>query len=124
MTRKVAIVVGASAGIGRAYALALASEGATVVAAARSLGSPGGEDNNTLANVVKRSASLPGSIHVAACDVSDESAIAPHMIRQRSGSIINITAKAGEFVSRGERLHDGTVLYGITKAALNRLTFF
>src|SRR6266571_418340 len=76
MTRKVAIVVGASAGIGRAYALALASEGATVVAAARSLGSPEGEDNNTLANVVKRSASLPGCIHAAACDVSDESAIA------------------------------------------------
>ncbi len=32
---KIAIVTGASAGIGRAYALALAAGGATVIAAAR-----------------------------------------------------------------------------------------
>lgn len=36
---KVAIVTGASAGLGRAYALALAGDGATVIAAARRLGS-------------------------------------------------------------------------------------
>ena len=35
---KVAIVTGASYGIGHAYALALAKEGATVVAGARSVG--------------------------------------------------------------------------------------
>jgi NAD(P)-dependent dehydrogenase (short-subunit alcohol dehydrogenase family) len=52
------------------------------------------------------------------------SAVAPHMKRQRSGSIINITARAGEFMSRGTQLHDGTLLYGVTKAALNRLSFF
>jgi NAD(P)-dependent dehydrogenase (short-subunit alcohol dehydrogenase family) len=179
MGKKVAIVTGASAGIGRAYALALAGAGATVVAAARTPGSPDGSENNTLAHVVRSASSLPGTVHASVCDVLDESAIiglvdetvasfgrvdilvnnaalmwmfrpfavgagdwdkvmrvnvrapyvaisraAPHMIRQRSGSIINITARAGEFMSRGDRLHDGTVLYAMTKAALNRLTFF
>jgi NAD(P)-dependent dehydrogenase (short-subunit alcohol dehydrogenase family) len=40
---KVAVVIGASAGIGRAYALALAGAGATVIAAARTLGQVGQE---------------------------------------------------------------------------------
>jgi 3-oxoacyl-[acyl-carrier protein] reductase len=48
---------------------------------------------------------------------------APHMIRARSGSIINITAKAGTFMPKGQRLYDGTLVYGVTKAALNRLSF-
>jgi NAD(P)-dependent dehydrogenase (short-subunit alcohol dehydrogenase family) len=179
MAGKVAIVIGASAGIGRAYALALAGKGATVVAAARTLGAPDGSENNSLAHVVKSAHGLAGTVHASVCDLEDETAItrmidetvanfgridvlvnnaafmwmfdpfaigaedwgrmmqvnvrapyvaisrvAPYMIRQKSGSIINITAKAGEFVSRGDRLHDGTVLYAITKAALNRLTFF
>jgi NAD(P)-dependent dehydrogenase (short-subunit alcohol dehydrogenase family) len=49
---------------------------------------------------------------------------ARQMIAQRSGSIVNITARAGGFTSRGERASDGTLVYGVTKAALNRLTFF
>jgi gluconate 5-dehydrogenase len=62
--------------------------------------------------------------HKVAIVIGAISCVAPHMIRQRSGSIVNVTAKAAEFMSRRDRLHDGTVLYGMTKAALNRLTFF
>jgi NAD(P)-dependent dehydrogenase (short-subunit alcohol dehydrogenase family) len=174
---KVAVVIGASAGIGRAYALALAGAGATVVAAARTLGDA--ETRNTLAHTVKMGEGLPGKIHAHVCDALLESGIArtmedtiarfgridvlvndaalmsqfdpfqvtaadwdrmmhtnargpyfaikhaaPHMMRQRSGSIINITAKAGQFMPKGNRAHDGTILYALTKAALNRLSFF
>lgn len=179
---KVAIVMGASAGIGRAYALALAGAGATVIAAARTLGAMNGEDvprNNSLADVIKRGERLPGRIYADTCDVRIETDVArtidqtianfgridvvvnnaglmtlfdplqvrdedwdvmmqvnvrgayyamrhtaPHMMRRRSGSIINITAKAGTFMPKGQRLHDGTLVYGVTKAALNRLSFF
>lgn len=41
LTEKIAIVTGASAGIGRAIAERLAQEGATVVVPLRRLGSPG-----------------------------------------------------------------------------------
>lgn len=179
MAGKVAIVIGASAGIGRAYAQALAGAGASVVAAARTLGEADGSRNNTLAHTVKSAEGLAGSIHAHVCDVANEDEIvrlvdqtavnfggidvlvntaawmamfdpfdipkddwerviqinvrapyvamsqaAQHMKRQLSGSIVNTTARAGEFISRGERLHDGTILYGASKAALNRLTYF
>lgn len=176
---KVAIVTGASAGIGRAYALALAGAGATVVAAARRLG--GGEDEapdkNTLATVVKASANLPGRIHAQVCDMEveadivrlvDQTAVnfdridvlvnnaavlwkfdslkiggevwdrvmatnlrgpyvairqaAPYMMRQRSGSIINITALAGSLTPKSN--YPGFLPYGVSKAALNRLSYF
>ena len=176
---KVAIVTGASAGIGRAYALALAGEGATVVAAARRLGGNEGEaaDANTLATVAKLSESLPGRIHAQVCDVELEADIvqlvehtavnfgridvlvnnaalltrfdslnitgdawdrvmatnvrapyiairqtAPHMIRQRSGSIINITAQVG--VMSPKTNYPGFLAYGVSKAGLNRLSYF
>ena len=157
LSGKVAIVTGASAGIGRAYALALAGAGATVVAAARRLGAAAEEvsDANTLAALVKASAKLPGRIHAQACDLEIESDVvrlvdqtainfgridilvnnaatmwkldslkisgeqwdvlmatnvrgpyiairqaAPHMMRQRAGSIINITALAGSLTPK------------------------
>lgn len=180
LSGKVAIVIGASAGIGRAYALALAEAGATVIAAARSLGPPTGEVNNTLNQVVNASESLPGSVHAQVCDAQVEADIAstidramadfrrvdvlvnnaglmtqfdpfaitnedwqrimglnvrgpycaikhavPHMQRQGSGSIVNITAKVAEFLPRTfGAFHDGSLLYGASKAALNRMTFF
>jgi NAD(P)-dependent dehydrogenase (short-subunit alcohol dehydrogenase family) len=157
---KVAIVTGASAGIGRAYALALAGEGATVVAVARQPGE-----------------SLQESIHAYACDMAVEADVvrlidhaianfgridvlvnnaatmwqhdpfdmsgerwdqlmatnvrgpyiairqaAPHMMKQRSGSIINITAGAGNFTPGSH--HPKMLAYSVSKAALNRLTCF
>jgi NAD(P)-dependent dehydrogenase (short-subunit alcohol dehydrogenase family) len=176
---KVAIVTGASAGIGRAYALALAGAGATVVAAARRLGNTATDaaGNNTLASLVRSGHSLTGRIYAQVCDVAVEADIvhlveqafanfgridvlvnnaaalprfdsltiaandwdgvmetnvrgpyvairqaAPHMMRQRSGSIINITANAGSLTPQSN--YPGFLAYGVSKAALNRLSYF
>jgi NAD(P)-dependent dehydrogenase (short-subunit alcohol dehydrogenase family) len=180
LSEKVAIVIGASAGIGRAYALALAQAGASVVAAARTLGPPSGEVNNTLAHVVRMGRDLPGHIHAQVCDVTQEVDVArlmdqtaanfgridvlvnnaalmemfyeplalkcedwdrmininlrgpyftiryaaPYMKEQGTGSIINITAKVAGFIPRSVDWADGTILYGVTKAGLNRLSHF
>jgi NAD(P)-dependent dehydrogenase (short-subunit alcohol dehydrogenase family) len=181
LEEKVAIVTGASAGIGRAYALALADAGATVVALARTLGQPDSSKapaRNSLEEVVKASEALPGRVYAQICDVENETDIvravdqavanfghidvlvnnaatmqyfrpfeitaedwdwvmrinvraayvamrqvAPHMIRQRSGSIINITAAAANFAPEGHRTH-AAVTYAVSKAALNRLSSF
>ena len=61
---KVAVVTGASSGIGEATAEALAAEGATVVVAARR------EDR--LADLTKRVEEGGGRVLAAACDVTDE----------------------------------------------------
>jgi NAD(P)-dependent dehydrogenase (short-subunit alcohol dehydrogenase family) len=177
LSGKVAIVTGASAGIGRAYALALAAEGATVVAAARRMGDSATTNDNTLASLVKQSRPLPGLICAQGCDVAIESDIvrlvehtvanfgrvdvlvnnaavlarfdtlaiggdawdqvmatnvrgpyvairetAPHMIRQRAGSIISITAAVGAMTPKTN--YPGFLAYGVSKAALNRLSYF
>jgi NAD(P)-dependent dehydrogenase (short-subunit alcohol dehydrogenase family) len=180
LSGRVAIVTGASAGVGRAYALALAGAGATVIAAARTLGNLRGEApaRNTLAEVVQAAEPLAGDVHARVCDVEVEGDIvatidgtaadfgridvlvnnagimtpfdpfavscedwdrvmrvnvrapylsmrqvAPHMIRQMSGSIINITARAASFLPKG-KWPQVTVAYGPSKAALNRLSYF
>ncbi len=177
---RVAIVTGASAGIGRAYALALAGAGATVIAAARTLGrTDGGEPaRNSLAEVVQAGAALPGRIYAHVCDVENETelaaitdetatnfgridvlvnnaglmtrvrpfdvscddwdhvmrvnvrapylairCVAPYMIRQESGSIINISARAAAFIPKGSQAQ-GSVVYAVSKAALDRLSFY
>jgi len=177
---KVAIVTGASAGIGRAYALALAGAGATVVAAARTLGraDADGPARNSLAEVVEAGATLPGRVFAHVCDIENETDVArvmdqtaanfgridvlvnnaglmtsfrafdvsgddwdrvmrinvrgaylairyaaPHMIREKSGSIINVTARAAAFIPKGHQAQ-GSVVYAVSKAALNRLSYY
>lgn len=74
MPAPVAIVTGASTGVGRAYALALARTGTTVVAAARTLGAADGEavGPNSLRAVVHAGAGLPGQVLAQVCDVEQE----------------------------------------------------
>lgn len=176
---KIAIVTGASAGIGRAYALALAGAGTRVIALARRLGDSDIEQPNapSLRTLVNDSRGLSGAIEAYACDVSVESElvdlvqavttnhgrvdvlvnnaafmaradpfdlkaeqwdrymavnvrapyvaireVAPVMIRQKSGSIINITAGAAGMDPKNN--YPGTLPYAVSKAALNRLTQF
>jgi NAD(P)-dependent dehydrogenase (short-subunit alcohol dehydrogenase family) len=72
---RVAIVTGASKGIGRAYAFALAQAGALVVATARTLGeSKEDEAEQTLAGLVAsaREAGIPGQIWAQSCDLERE----------------------------------------------------
>jgi NAD(P)-dependent dehydrogenase (short-subunit alcohol dehydrogenase family) len=70
LSGKVAIVTGASAGIGRAYALALAAAGVTVIAASRRLADNG-----------EPAAPATGVVHSRRCDVGDESDVAALALR-------------------------------------------
>jgi NAD(P)-dependent dehydrogenase (short-subunit alcohol dehydrogenase family) len=50
--------------------------------------------------------------------------VAPHMMHQRSGAIVNLTSNSGTFAPKGHAGHENLLLYSVTKAALNRLTTF
>lgn len=71
---KVTLVTGASKGIGRAYVIALAQAGATVVGVARTMGasSAGSPARNTLAETVQAARAAGGKAHAIACDIEEE----------------------------------------------------
>jgi dehydrogenase/reductase SDR family member 4 len=187
LSGKVAIVTGAAQGTGRAWARALAREGATVIATSRSMRLPApGEpfQPDTLAELGEVARAQREDIHLIACDVGSEEQIvrcveqvianfgridivvnnaatypedqpvphydplgfsveewerynrinviapylmirevAPHMIRRKSGSIINITSGASLGVEVAAAQY-GMLAYVTTKAALNRLSQF
>lgn len=78
LSGKVALVTGASQGLGRAYALALAKAGAQVVASSRSMGNPApGQEpgENSLAKTRALSIEMGHPVHVAVCDVGSEEEI-------------------------------------------------
>ena len=172
LKNKVAIVTGASRGLGKEMALGLAKAGARVVVAARSeteSGGPGGTIHTTVARIeevggqalpirldVTREESVEamvravmerfGTIDVlinnagiafpAACwemplkrwelvlrvnltgTFLCAKAVLPIMMEKRNGSIVNISSVQ----ARSKGLVDTGVAYGVSKAALERLT--
>jgi 3-oxoacyl-[acyl-carrier protein] reductase len=80
-TGKVAIITGASRGIGRALTLALAERGATVVASARRLESSSG-DGGTLAETVAAVKALGARVLAAPAEIVTEQG--PQYIAQRA----------------------------------------
>lgn len=166
---KVAIVTGASRGIGKAIALALAKERVNVVAAARS--ETEGRLPGTIHTTVEEIHSLGGNAIAVKTDVTREEevdemvrktldhyghvdvlvnnagitvpgtlmevsvkrwdlvmgvnlrgtfactrAVLPSMMKQRNGSIINLSSVLGT------RVMSGGIPYGVTKAAIERFT--
>jgi NAD(P)-dependent dehydrogenase (short-subunit alcohol dehydrogenase family) len=61
------------------------------------------------------------SVNVRAPYVLIDAAL-PHMHRRGGGSIVNVTSLSAGKTGKGGGAHHGLLLYGVTKAALNRMT--
>src|SRR3569623_1034605 len=80
---KVSLVVGASQGSGRAYVFALAREGASVIAAARTLSEPSEPDSTYTLEGIAREAAREGlCVDTISCDV--ESDVEVHDLVERT----------------------------------------
>lgn len=75
MRGKIAIVTGASRGIGKAIALGYAREGATVVVAARSETAPSERLPGSIHETVEQIEALGGRALAVRCDVTDEASV-------------------------------------------------
>lgn len=100
----VAWVTGASAGIGRSLALALAGEGYAVAASARR--------EELLVELAREASGLPGRIVPFPCDVTDGDAMLATVdaIERELGPVVLAIFNAGNFFPvRGERLDTGSI---------------
>ena len=173
---KVAVVTGASRGIGKAIAVGLASQGAHVVVAARSEMVKNEALPGTIGDTVAAIENVGGRALAVRCDVTDEQsveemvkkslehfgtidilinnagvafyypvvetplsrwdivlkvnlygaflcskAVLPTMIRNKSGSIVNISSLSAD--DRDEGKVPTGVAYGVAKAGLDRFTY-
>ena len=167
---KIAIVTGASRGLGKAMALELAREGASVAVAARTTKSGQSRLPGTIAQTVNEIEQSGGTAFPVRCDVTVEQdvtemiervvdqcgqvdilinnagittresflelpakkwdlvmavnlrgtflcskAVLPHMVSQRSGSILNLSSVLAKRIQY-------SIPYGVTKAAIERFT--
>ncbi|MBU6266701.1 MAG: SDR family oxidoreductase [Sphingomonadales bacterium] len=103
---RIAVVTGASAGIGEAAAERLASAGAVVVAAARTLGDPAEPQPETLARTVAAIRSRGGDAHAIRCDVADPASRAAFMdeVLARFGRVDVLVNNAGISGISGKRV--------------------
>ncbi len=114
LTGRVAIVTGASRGLGRAAAEALVAEGARVVAAARSAEA-----------VAELAAAVDGAVLARACDMRDRAAVAALVDDAlaafgRLDIVVNNAgiAPAGRFTEQGQDVWDEVLAVNVTAPAV------
>jgi NAD(P)-dependent dehydrogenase (short-subunit alcohol dehydrogenase family) len=103
---KIAIVTGASQGIGMATAERMASAGATVIVGARTLGDENNPQPRTLANTVARIRSRGGQAHAIALDMANADSRTAFMdeVLARFGRVDVLINNAAYGSMRGDRL--------------------
>ncbi len=102
LSNRVAIVTGGSKGIGAAIAQRLASAGATVVIAARSINATADDLPGTAADVIKTIESAGGKAVAIACDVENAESRAALVaeVMEQFGRIDILVNNAGRAVLR------------------------